>query len=136
MTVEPGHNAIEMMRQLKKRQFLLLTELDGLTQQLAQAVDRKDQVSVKMVLSMRQGPVMQLQELEDTIRARLLDLPEDEAIGMAALLNGGPARGPEDEELCKQVAQNQRILKKVTELDQRISQRLGGKRSVYQKFRP
>lgn len=136
-TVEPlVHNEIEKLRQLKKRQYLLLTELDGLTGQLAQATDRKDQVSVKMVLAMRQGPMAQLQEIEDTIRAQLQAMPEDVAIRMGALLNGKAAQGPEEEELCKQVAQNQRILQKVTELDQRISLRLGGKRSIYQKFRP
>lgn len=127
--------ALEEIGQLKKRQFLLLTEVSDLTEQLAQAVDRVDQVSVKMVLSMRQEPCTRLQETEDTIQAKLLSLPEEDAIRMSELLNGAQAESQREEALCWQVAQNRRILEKLTETDRRVSLRLGGKGSFYKKYR-
>lgn len=126
---------LEELTGLEKRQFLALTELVGLTEELAQAVDRKDQISVKMVLSMRQEPCQRLQETDTAIREKLLKAPEDEAIRLSALLNGQPAESPREEALCQQVVQNSRLLKKITELDRQVSLRLGGKRSFYKKYR-
>ena len=53
---------------------------------------------------------------------------------LACMLNGGP---PAEENsrtqqmLCEQVAVNQRSLKQIRELDERINRRLAGSKSVY-----
>ena len=39
---------------VQRKMYVLLTEVSELTDQLSQAVDRQDQVSVRMFLSMRQ----------------------------------------------------------------------------------
>lgn len=131
-----GRRELEELRQLKKTQFIALNELTGLTEQLAQAVDRRDQVSVQMVLSMRQAPIMRLQEAEETLRSRLLTMPEETAARMCALLNGAGAEVPEEEPLCLQVAQNTRLLERITAVDKRISMHLGGgRRSFYNTYR-
>ena len=40
----------------EKRRYALLSELFDLTKQLAEAVDRNDEVTIQMLLSMREGP--------------------------------------------------------------------------------
>lgn len=127
--------AVDLLAYLKRKQILQLHEVDSLTQQLAQAVDRRDQVSIKLLLSMRQEPISQLQELNDSLHARLESFPEEEAIRMAALLDGAPAETKQEEALVQQVAQYRRLLERITAVDRRISERMGGKKSFYKKCR-
>ena len=47
---------------VEKKMYLALCEVEELTMELAQAVDRRDQVSVRMFLSLRQEQVDHLQE--------------------------------------------------------------------------
>jgi len=119
----------------KKRQFLRLNEALQLTQQLAQALDRKDQVSVRMVLSMRQEPIQQAEEMEETLKNYLYTLPEEDAIRLHELLSGAPAESPLEQPLCDQIQSNRRLLKQITDLDRNLSLRLGGNKSFYKMFR-
>jgi len=119
----------------KKQQMTLLVEIMDLTEQLSQAVGRRDSVSVNMLVSMRQDPITQAQELENRSREFLLTLPEEAAIRLNELLNGEAAETPEEERLTGQVAQNRRLLKRIQELDESISLQLGGSHSFYRKFR-
>lgn len=119
----------------KRRQAACLVEVDSLTGQLAQAMDRGDQVSVNMVLAMRGDPISQARELEDSARAYLLTLPEEDAIRGRELLDGSPAQDPGEEALSSVVAQNRRVLERIREADRRLSLRLGGRHSFYEKFR-
>lgn len=117
--------------QWKKRQFVKLSEVSDLTRQLAQALDRKDQVSVRMVLSMREEPVRQAAELEEAAQRYLLTLPEDDAIRLNELFNGAEETCAQERPLREQVARNRRLLQNLLELDRRLSQRLGGGKSFY-----
>ncbi len=121
--------------QWKRQQTLKLTDASDLTVQLAEAVERRDQVSVSMLLNMRGEPLRQAEELDARMREALLKLPEEEAIRYHELLQGQPAQTPEEEPLAQQVAQNRRILEKLRELDRRTSLKLGGRSSFYRKFR-
>lgn len=121
---------------LKERHlYVKLTEFEDITIQLGQAVDRRDEVSVQMLLNMREDPACQLREIDQYLRRRLLELPEDDAIRGRELLEGAPQEGPEEARLCAQVSQNQRLLKRCMELDRRISIRVDGNRSFYAKYR-
>ncbi len=122
--------------QWKKQQMLKLMDVSDLTIQLSQAVERRDQVSVNMLLNMRSEPVRQAEELETRAREFLLTLPQEEAIRCNQLLQGEPARTAGEEPLANQVAQNRRLLAKIQEVDERTSLRLGGNASFYRKFRP
>ncbi|MGE4275691.1 MAG: hypothetical protein AB7E30_00785 [Lawsonibacter sp.] len=119
----------------KQRQYLALTEVYSLTRQLSEAAERSDPVCVKILLAMRQDAVLQAKGIDDSIRTFLCSLPEDEAICLGALLNGGPAKAPEEQPLCGQVAQNNRLLQRTLDLDKQVSKRLGGRRSFYHKYR-
>ena len=52
---------IKLIVQLKKR-YSLLTEIKDLTEQMSDALNRDDEVSFQMLLSMRQEPILYLKE--------------------------------------------------------------------------
>lgn len=120
--------------QWKKQQMMKLMEISDLTDQLAQAVERRDEVSVDMLLNMRGEPIRQVQELETRIQEHLRTLPPEEAARLGELLRGEPAQSPEEEQLSAQVLQDRRLLERIQKADNRTSIRLGGKRSFYQKL--
>lgn len=123
-------NDLQDMLVLQKKLYRKLTDVLDLTEQLAQAVDRQDQVSVRLLLSMRQTPVFELEELNSHIELKNSDLNAEDRERYKALLDGAaPVRG--EEELTKQVAANHRILERLLELDGRVSRKLGGERSCY-----
>lgn len=115
--------------------YVKLVEFEDLTTQLAEAVDRRDEVSVQMLLNMRGEPAHQLQEVDEQLRRRLLELPEDDAIRAREILEGAGQQTPEEAQLCGQVMQNRRLLQRCKEMDKRISLRMGGNKSFYKKFR-
>ena len=118
-----------------RRQYIKLLEFFDLTQQLGEAVDRKDEVSVQMLLHMREDPIHDLKEIEAQLHEGVLKLPEEEAIRAHQLLTGSEAQKKEEEPLCSQVAQNLRLLDRSQELDRRVSLRIDGRHSFYSKFR-
>lgn len=122
---------IQILLQQKLREMRELTELSTLTTELARAIDRKDDVSIKMVLAMRQEPLLRLEEIRQLIERWLGSLPQDKAIHMAELLNGGEAESPEEEPLQQQIVANYRMMSQIQELDKRISLRSAGRHSFY-----
>lgn len=126
---------VENLCQWKQRQARCLAEVESLTGQLAEAVGRGDQVSVSMLLVMREDPIKQADELERTARAYLLGLPEEDAARLNELLDGAEAESDLEAPLARQTALNYRTLNKIREVDQRLSLRLGGRHSFYRKFR-
>ena len=119
-----------------KRTGNLLNEMEDLTQQLGQAIDRNDQVSASLIIAMREEPLAKLQAADQALREQLEALPDrDEARQLAGMLNGGPAEDPADrtqQMLVSQVASNNRRLKQVQELDRMLNQRLAREQSAYQ----
>ena len=112
-----------------KRTGNLLNELEDLTRQLGQAIDRNDQVSMQMLVGMREEPLGKLQAADQAVREQLEALHDtEEAADLAALLNGGPPPQPGErtqQMLCEQVAANRRRLNQIIELDKVLNQRLG-----------
>ena len=78
---------------LERKKYNYLNETLDLTQQIGSALDHNDQISLKMLLAMRQEPIMYLEELKQTIEdmktSREIELAEAGSIAEAALkLNG------------------------------------------------
>lgn len=119
-----------------KRTGNLLNELEDLTRQLGESIDRNDRVSAEMLIAMREEPLAKLQAADQAVREQLEALPDrDEARLLAAMLNGGPPEEPNQQTqqmLCGQVAANNRRLKQVRELDRVLNQRLAREQSAYQ----
>ena len=118
-----------------KRTGNLLNELEDLTRQMGETIDRNDQVSLEMLIVMREEPLGKLQAADQAIRDQLELLTDKlEAAQLASMLNGGPPADPDvrmQQMLCDQVAANNRRLKRIMELDQRLNERLARENSVY-----
>ena len=78
-----------------KRTGNLLNELEDVTRQLGEAIDRNDQVSMQMLVAMREDPLEKLQAADVAVRDQLEALHDgDEAAALAGMLNGGPPLQP------------------------------------------
>ena len=118
-----------------KRIGNLLNELEDLTHQMGETIERNDQVSLQMLIAMREEPLGKLQAADQAIRDQLELLADKmEAAQLASMLNGGPPADPDErtqQQLCEQVAANNRRLKQIMELDRRLNQRLGREDPAY-----
>ena len=118
-----------------KRTGNLLNEMEDLTRQIGETIDRNDQVSLQMLIAMREEPLGMLQAADQAIRDQLELLTDKlEAAQLASMLNGGPPADPgvrAQQLLCEQVASNNRRLKQIIELDRQLSLRLGREDSAH-----
>lgn len=115
-----------------KRMGNLLNEVEDLSQQLAEAVDRDDQVSVELLVNMRREPIEKLIATEQVLEeqaAALADVEERERL--SALLGGGPAQAEDEKTLAELVAGNRRRLDQILSLDKVLNQKLTREKSAY-----
>lgn len=118
----------------ERKCYAALTEVMELTQDLSDAVQRQDQVTVQMFLSMRQEPINQLKEYRRLQRKRCASLPEEESAALWKVLTGKGADGTGQlQDLEKVVGQNQSLLERIQQADRQVSVSLGGKKSFYSK---
>lgn len=117
--------------QLKKSYGALSEALD-LTRQLAEAVDRDDQVAVRMLISMRQEPTDKLRQAQQALSQQQEALPPEDRERLQALLKGAAAETAEEAPLTNQVGLNQRILKQLVDLDRVVNRKLTRDQSIYQ----
>lgn len=118
-----------------KRMNRLLHEVLDLSQQLAEAVDREDQVTVQLLMAMRQEPIDKLVLTEQALRSLREGLPAGPSERLSALMGGAEAQNPEEKQLAEQFAANARELQKVRELDRVVNQKLTREKSIYRKSR-
>ena len=120
-----------------KRTGNLFNELEDLTKQMGEAIERNDQVSLQMLIAMREEPLGKLQEADQAIRDQLELLTDKlEAAQLASMLNGGAPADPDvrtQQLLCEQVAANDRRLKRIMELDQQLNERMARENSAYRR---
>lgn len=114
-----------------KRMYTLLNEAMDLSRQLVEAADRGDQTTVELLMGMREDPIRKLQGTRYALEQQRDSLPQDEGRYLAALLNGGAPQNEEEKPLAAQVAQNQKLLKELIALDERLSHKLLQEKSVY-----
>lgn len=116
----------------EKRRYALLSELFDLTKQLAEAVDRNDEVTIQMLLSMREGPLAQMRQVEENLTRQRSSLSEEDGRRLEELLSGAQAQRQEENALSGQVGTNRRLLGQLVELDKRVNQKVTREKSVYQ----
>lgn len=120
-----------------KRTGNLLNELEDLTRQLAQSIDRNDQVSTSMLIGMRAEPLAKLQDADRAVREQIEALrarDTDAAAALASMLNGGAPAAPHERTqvmLCEQVAANKRRLRQIMDLDRVLNRRMAREKSAY-----
>ena len=114
-----------------KRIYGLLNEVMDLSRQLAEAVDRNDQVAIQMLVSMRGDPVRKLRRAQQTLEEQRDALEPEAAQRLSQLLNGERAETEAEEPLAAQVGTNRRLLEQVLELDRVLNRKLTREESVY-----
>ena len=114
-----------------KRIYNLLNEVMDISRQMAEAVDRDDQVAIQMLVSMRQEPTDKLARTQEALEQQRQALPAADGQRLAALLKGAAAETAEEAPLANQVGLNQRILKQLVELDQVVNRKLAREKSIY-----
>lgn len=121
---------------IQRKMYTSLTEVADLTDQLSQAVDRRDQVSVRMFLSMRQEEIDQLTNYKAMLHRQCAELPPEDGTLLDQILTGKTSQSPTSpagQALLQQVEKNQTLLERVCRADQAVSRRLGGPTSYYAK---
>jgi len=116
---------------LEKKFYNKLNEAIDLSHQLAEAVFRQDQVSLRLLLSMRRKPLLELQEISSYIDLKRLDLNKTDAAQFDRLLSGSEPERSEEAPVAHQIILNRRLLGRLTELDRHISRSLCGEDSYY-----
>ena len=95
---------------LQRKVLRKLNEALGITRELAEAVEREDQVSVRLLLSSRQMPLLELQELDAAMDLKRCELSgADEAAFDRLVTRRGAAEDPAEQELADQLARNRRV---------------------------
>lgn len=115
-----------------KRAYAALNEALDLTRQLADAVDRDDQISAQMLVSMRQEPTDKLAQAQQALEQQRQSLSAGDAARLSAILKGAEAETVDEGPLTAQVGVNQRVLKQLVELDRLVSRKLAREKSIYQ----
>lgn len=115
-----------------KRMGGLLNEVQDLSRQLAEAIDRDDRVSVEMLVNMRREPIDKLVDAEDVLADQTASLPPEDGARLSQLLAGAPARGPDEKLLAELVGSNRRRLEQIVALDKILNRKLARENSVYQ----
>ena len=81
---------------LERKKYNDLSEALDLTGQIGEALDRSDQVSVRMLVAMRQDPIRHLEEINQTALDRRESLAEEDQERVKALLAGAEGRTAEE----------------------------------------
>lgn len=116
---------------LERKKYNLLSEVMDLSRQLGEALDRNDDVSVRLLVSMRQEPILKLEEVKRSIDSKRESMPPEEWERVAGLNSGSPPRNADETAYCTQLDNVRRILERVLELDQRLNRRMAGENSFY-----
>ena len=124
-TITEAHGACRTM-------YAALSELLELTTDLSEAIQRQDQVSVQLFLSMRQEPLERLRICDAHLRRLCSSLPQAESAQLRQVLNGQSGGTATTQGLERTVRQNRQLLEQITRMDERINRRMGGKKSFYE----
>jgi hypothetical protein len=118
---------------LERKKYNYLVELQDLTGQLAENLDRNDQVSVRMLVAMRQDPVRLLAEVDNSGKIRLAALSEEDRRRAGELLKEGQPRDDGERVFLEQAQKTRRLLEQVVAMDRRVSMKMAGENSFYHK---
>ena len=119
---------------LVKRIGNLFVEVEDLTNQLAEAVDRQDEVSINLVTTMRAEPIKKLAEADHALREQLAELEDGDSVRIRSILNGdhAAAQGQTEQMLAVQAAQNIRNYNRLMEKDKIVNRKITRDKSIYQ----
>lgn len=117
----------------QKKKYIQLTEVLNVTIQMADAVERDDNVSMSLLIAMRQEPLLIIDEIQQVVGERLESLPASAGAHLRALLTGRGTEkaAPQESELDEQCQMNFRLLSRIVTIDKRLNQKVGKEQSYY-----
>ncbi len=118
---------------LEKKKYNYLAEIQDVTKQLAECLDRNDQVAARMLVAMRQDPIRLLAEVDEGMKARLAGLPPEDQERASGLRRGAEPQNDGQRIFREQAGKTRRLLEQVVELDRRVNLRMAGANSFYSK---
>lgn len=118
---------------LERKKYNYLIEVQDVTRQLAETLDRNDQVSARMLVAMRQDPIRQLAEVDDGEKFRLSTFPAEDQDRAEALRRGEPPQEEGERIFAEQAGKTRRLLEQVVAMDRRASVQMAGAQSFYHK---
>ena len=113
---------------LERKKYNYLAEVQDLTRQLAESLDRNDQVSARMLVAMRQAV-----EVDRGAKTRLAALGDEAWERVQELRGGGTPQDDGEKIFLEQAGKTHRLLEQVVDLDRRVSVRMAGEQSFYHK---
>lgn len=114
-----------------KRMAGLLNEVLDYSQQLGDAVNRNDEVSMRLVLSMREEPIAKLKLADRALRRQRDAMPEgEEKKRFVSLLNGEKTDDPQENMLATRMEANKKLLERVVEIDKVLNRKIAREKSV------
>lgn len=114
-----------------KRIYSLLNEVMDISRQMAEAVDRDDQVAIQMLVSMREEPVHKLRQTRRALKEQRDALEPESALRLSQLLNGEGAETEAEAPLAAQIGANRRLLEQLLELDRVLNRKVTREESIY-----
>ena len=114
-----------------KRIYSLLNEVMDISRQMAEAVDRDDQVAIQMLVSMREEPVHKLRQARRALKEQRDALEPKSALRLSQLLNGEGAETEAEAPLAAQIGANRRLLEQLLELDRVLNRKVTREESIY-----
>lgn len=118
---------------MAKRLYVLLSEVEDLSRQLAEALDRNDQVTARMLIAMRGEPIHKAEQARQALSALRDGMSAQDAERLTELLNGAEAGAEIEKPLAAQLRSNDLLLKRVLALDESLNLKIAREQSVYRK---
>lgn len=118
---------------LAKKLYVQLTEVQDISRQLAEALDRNDEVTARMLIGMRAEPINGAQQTRRALGTLRDDLQEEEALRLTELLNGAVPVTEQEYALAAQMKSNDQLLQQVLVLDKVLNLKIAREKSIYHK---
>lgn len=119
---------------LFQRRYNYMREIDRLTGELAEAMDRSDDVSVSLILKMRAGEMAGFDECTNEIW-QMSSIGKDALRKIRMLIQSDPkeavGENPEEKKIYEIRRKTQAVIDRLRTVDERLNRRAAGKESFY-----
>ena len=119
------------IRAIQKSICEKLLEVTSLTQELDEAVNRQDQVSVRMLLLARRKPLCELCAAWAKMDLQRCELSPQEVDELEEIFSGAGPEGGDSGAMAALQQSNQRLLQRLKAMDQEVSRKICRERSYY-----
>ena len=119
---------------LFQRRYNYMREIDRLTDELAEAMDRSDDVSVSLILQMRAGEMAGFDECTNEIW-QMSSIGKDALRKIRVLIQSDPeetvGENPEEKKIYEIRRKTQAVIDRLRTVDERLNRRAACKESFY-----